>query len=382
MQKLTTNFFPQGLATGDNFCNRLQERQRLIDNITSARPTLIMSPRRYGKTSLVLFVLNQLKLPFAQIDLYSELDENDVQNTILSAIGDILYSVESMPQKAFKFVAEFFSELSVGFTIENSQIRVQFSKSVNPPAKNILAALKKLDTILQAKNHKAIFFIDEFQRLAQISASATIEGALRHVAQSSKNITFIFSGSNRHLLSSMFDDKNKPLYKLCDRMIISRIASEHYLPFIQEKSKIRWNKVMPKETVELILEITQLHQYYINVLCHKLWLLADLPSNSEIENTWHQYAAEEKTNVLNEIDLLSHNQAKMLIALAKCNADILPTGKEFFALNKFSSSSASQALDVLERKDYIYHNVDNKCRIVDPLIKYVFSHKNLNNNIY
>lgn len=237
MEQIIADFFPQGLATGEKFCNRLAERKRLSTNIKTIRPTLVMSPRRYGKTSLVLFVLNQLEFPFAQIDLYSELDDDGVQNTILSAIGDILYSTESVPQKALKFVADFFSSLSVRFTIENAQVRVQFSKSTNLPAKNILSSLKKLDEILQSKNKTAVFFMEEFQRLAQISESGTIEGSLRHIAQSSKNIMFIFSGSNRHLLNSMFDDKNKPLYKLCDRIILDRISRKDYLPFIQEKAK-------------------------------------------------------------------------------------------------------------------------------------------------
>src|SRR5476649_2242851 len=91
------DFFPQGLASGENFCNRISERTRLKANIHSARSTLIMSPRRYGKTSLMLFVLQEIKLPFSHIDLYSEINESEVQNTVLNSIGDILYAVESTP---------------------------------------------------------------------------------------------------------------------------------------------------------------------------------------------------------------------------------------------------------------------------------------------
>ena len=108
MNNTIADFFPQGIATGDNFCNRLEERRQLNENIKATRPTLIMSPRRYGKTSLALFVLNKLKHPFVQIDLYSEFDENEVQNTILEAIGDVLYLTESVPKKALKFIADFF----------------------------------------------------------------------------------------------------------------------------------------------------------------------------------------------------------------------------------------------------------------------------------
>jgi len=369
------NIFPQGLAFGDNFCNRLNERKYLQNNVRSIRPTLIMSPRRYGKTSLVLYVLNELKIPFAHIDLYSEIDEAEVQNSILSAIGDILYSIESTPKKALKFVTDFFSSLSVSFTIENTQIKVQFSKSKKSPAKNILDSLKKLENVLQSKGKTVVFFIDEFQRLAQITESTTIEGSLRHIAQGSKNIMFIFSGSNRHLLSRMFDDKNKPFYKLCDRIILDRISKDDYIPFIQDKTKKQWGNMLSKEVIEQILDTTANHPYYVNVLCHKLWLLSDLPSTRDVEDAWQQCALEEKTNILDEIDLLSTNQAKMLIAIAKYGESILPMSKEFLALTNFSLSSASQSVQVLKKRDYLYLDSGNKYRIVDPLIKYIFTQK-------
>ena len=66
-----TNFFPQGLATGNNFCNREEEQIHLANNIRSARPTLIISPRRYGKTSLVIFVLECLHIPFTHTTKFS-----------------------------------------------------------------------------------------------------------------------------------------------------------------------------------------------------------------------------------------------------------------------------------------------------------------------
>jgi hypothetical protein len=67
----------------------------------------------------------------------------------------------------------------------------------------------------------------------------------------------------------------------------------------------------------------------------------------------------------------------MLIAIAKYGEELLPTGKDFLLLTKFSLSSAAQAINTLEKKDYIYSNDNNKYCIVDPLIKYIFSHKSI-----
>ena len=173
MSNIQTAIFPQGLALGDNFCNRELEKKRLKANVLSARSTLIMSPRRYGKTSLVLQVLRSAKLPFAHIDLFFELNELEVQNTILKAIGDILLTIESTPKKAFTFVTEFFSDLSVSFSVANSRVSIEFSKSRKSPAKTVLDALKKLDTILEKRQQQVVLFFDEFQRVSQITESET-----------------------------------------------------------------------------------------------------------------------------------------------------------------------------------------------------------------
>jgi AAA+ ATPase superfamily predicted ATPase len=371
--KLSIGFFPQGLASGENFCNRISERASLKENIKTARSTLVMSPRRYGKTSLVLESLLEIKIPFSHIDLYSELNEEEVQNSILNSIGNLLYLIESTPKKALKFVTDFFSDLSVGFKFVNTQIRVEFSNSRKSPAKTILESLQKLDETLKLKKKKAVLFFDEFQRLGQITESGTIEGSLRHVAQGSKNIIFIFSGSSRHLLSNMFDDRKKPLYKLCDRINLNRISAKDYIPFIKEKSIIKWGKEISTGTVESILELTERHPYYVNVLCYKLWLLSILPDTKVVEVTWHKYAMEEKTNITNEMNLLSLNQAKMLISIAKYGEKALPMSKEFISLTKFSLSSASQSVKALEKSDYIAVLDDKNYQIIDPLIKYIFS---------
>ena len=74
--------------------------------------------------------------------------------------------------------------------------------------------LEKLHEFAAKKKIMVIFFIDEFQRLTEITEDHAIEAAIRHVAQTLKNVVYIFSGSNRHLIEKMFFDRNRPFYKL------------------------------------------------------------------------------------------------------------------------------------------------------------------------
>lgn len=366
--------FPLGLASNNNFCNRNNEQARLKANIQTASPTLVTSPRRYGKTSLVLYVIKQMKLPFSHIDLYAELDEQSIQNAILSGVGDALYMIESSAQKSLKFVTDFFSGLNISFNFEGIQVKVEIAKTQKTPAKVIISTLDKLEATLAKKGKKIILFFDEFQKLAQVSESTTIEGALRHVAQKSKHICFIFSGSNRHLLQRMFDDSSKPFYSLCDRIILDKIQEEHYTIFLQEKAKIKWNKSLGDEAIENIFNTSQRHPYYLNVLCHRLWFREHAPDEADVLLCWAQYVQEKKPDILYELDLLSENQEKMLIAIAKYGDEHSPMSGEFIALTQFSLSSASVTIKSLQKMDYLFVQEDRKYIIINPVIKSLFSH--------
>lgn len=370
-QLMPNEIFPQGLALGQNFCNRVTEQAHLLQNIQASRPTLLMSPRRYGKTSLVIHAMNRLALPFAGVDLFAELNENDIQNSMLTGIGKLL-CLESTTHKTIQLVTEFFSELNVTFRYQGAEIELELNKSKISPAKTILAALKKLDALLAKKKKKVVLFFDEFQRVAEISESGTIEGAIRHIAQQSKTISFVFSGSNRRILEAMFYDSKKPLYKLCDRISLDRISREDYTPFMQNLAKIKWGKFLEEDVLDAIFFYSECHPYYLNVLCHKLWLHKKIPAVNEVLSTWKKYVLEEKSNTLSEIDLLSKNQSKILIAIAKYGANLQPTSKDFLNVTHFSASSAAQSLDTLCKKDYLFLDKEGKYQLIDPLMKFLF----------
>ena len=54
-------FYYGGAIVDDHFCNRVDEIEELKGNIASGLNLLIYAPRRFGKTSLVLKTLEELK---------------------------------------------------------------------------------------------------------------------------------------------------------------------------------------------------------------------------------------------------------------------------------------------------------------------------------
>ena len=101
MNKLldTMNKFPLSVAMGKAFCNRKQELETLQTWLLQKRPVLMMSPRRYGKTSLALSTIKKTGLPYAHIDLFSVVDEDDIERVILSGVASLISHVGTTVQK-------------------------------------------------------------------------------------------------------------------------------------------------------------------------------------------------------------------------------------------------------------------------------------------
>jgi len=94
-------YFPLGLAEGKAFCNRVAEREKLRTNIKLSRSTIVTSPRRYGKSSLVLHVLENIKMPYKRVDLFVTLDESTVAREIIDGVNVLINQIINKPEQLF-----------------------------------------------------------------------------------------------------------------------------------------------------------------------------------------------------------------------------------------------------------------------------------------
>jgi hypothetical protein len=108
---MNEDFFPLGLAGGKSFCNREKERERLKNNFEKNRHILITSPRRYGKTSLVLKSTEENKLPYTHIDFFMATDINIVERLILYGIGQLITKLIPGRQRALRAAKELMMNL-------------------------------------------------------------------------------------------------------------------------------------------------------------------------------------------------------------------------------------------------------------------------------
>ncbi|MEM1244589.1 MAG: ATP-binding protein [Pseudomonadota bacterium] len=364
-------YFPKGIAKGEPFFNREDTLKRLLGNINAGVHTVLIAPRRYGKSSLAKHAIDKARLPHHEIDLFVAVDELDVGKKIIAGASAVIQQVSSEPEQWFNALRQFFNRANKKWTIGIRGIKLELiPNNLKTVPENIIDVFSALEFILTKKKTKAVIFIDEFQEIATTNSGKAIEGAIRHFAQESKHVVFVFSGSNCKMLKKIFADRSRPLYSLCDEIRLERIAAPYYVTYLNKVAKKTFGKKLVAEVIELILTLTERHPKYVYVLCAEVWLRCDkkLPSVHEVQKAWYEFVLQKTKDIRLELSNRSHTQIKLLIEIAKGNAANL-SAKENLMRLELTSSAIVQALKVLEQLDYIEQLDSGQYRIIDPVIK-------------
>ena len=348
-----TDYFPTKLATGKAFCNRQNEIKFINENINKCRHIVIYSPRRYGKSSLVNKIVTDQKLTHAVIDLFLAHDDRMITKRIMIGISHIISQILSPTEKALKKVQDNFRNFKVSLNIYGFSIESSFVANALDRVDQIYEALTILNLIAKEKNEKVIIFFDEFQDIVNSESSKSIQGAIRNVAQSTNNIVFVFSGSYQHMLAELFDDKSKPLYMLCDKIYLERIFSNEYKKHLNDIAKIKWCNDLDPIVLAKILNLTEAHAFYMNMLCHVLFGFDNIPTCEDVDLAWNQCQEIESRRIISDLQSLSVNQQDILRLIAIHNPNE-PMSNSFTQITAKAQSTTRQCIAVLQKKDFIY----------------------------
>lgn len=361
-------YFSTKIATDQVFCNRTAERAEVIRCIQTNEHCVVVAPRRYGKTSLIMQAITESNATFALVDLFCVVYEEEVIRKIAQGVSQVAQTLMTRTDKTLNFLESIFNISKIGLRAGGFDISAQFNKTT-PALEHIEDLLKGLEKIAAKAQQPVVFFIDEFQDILKVDQSPSIQAAIRSVAQHSQYVTYIFSGSSRVMLEKIFEDANQPLYMMCHTMRLERIAHEHFVTHIQTAAKATWGIPLPETVVAQILQLTECHTYYVNALCSELIIQTTPPDTSTVDTTWSQLMLQYKGKIVAELEKLSSNRIKVLTNIALLGAVSEPNSKAFLNEVRISLSSTQSAIQYLLEHDYLYEPPIGGLRLIDPLIK-------------
>ena len=370
------DLFPLGIATGSAHCNRVEEREKLKNHILSSTHTWLWARRRMGKTSLIEQVMMDLartkkSVVYLTIDLLVVHDAEELERRIRQGVEELGIRILPKGEKVATKLKRAFRGMNPRVTAGAGPLSLTLGKSESP-VEGIEKLLLGLDKAAGSYERRAVIVLDEFQQLSEMKdepVRKAAEGAIRHAVERAKNITYLFAGSQKHLLQDMFENEDRPLYRLCRKITLERISADHYSAFLTDAGKARWGKMIPPERISMILDITSRHPFYVNALCSRLWERGVVPTEKAIESAWDDLVEEDRSLVTGKVLRLAASQRGMLKAIAKApNGVAHPTSQAFLTSIRLPTSTGNRSRETLEEQDFIQQDDDGTWILVDPVM--------------
>ena len=225
---MKTPFVFGKIATEKNFTDREMETAILVDNFKSLINTIIISPRRWGKSSLVnkaakLAMADDSNLRIVQIDLFNVRNEEHFYSLLAEKVVAATSSKwEESVDNAKKFFSHLVPKISVG-TDPTNEISIDFDWE--EVRKNPDEVLDLAEEIAEAKGLKIVVCLDEFQNISEFTDPDYFQKRLRSHWQTHQRVAYCLYGSKRHMMMEVFTDSSKPFYKFGNLIFLIKIET-------------------------------------------------------------------------------------------------------------------------------------------------------------
>lgn len=367
---METPFVFGRLAVDQNFTNRENERKRLTGNFCSLVNTIVISPRRWGKSSLIQKAAGETMkaykhIRFCFLDTFNVRTEEEFYQTLATVLLKVSGSkMEMILDHAKTLIGKFLPRIS--FNPDNhDEISLTLDwKEVKKQPDDILNMAEK---IAIEKGWKIIVCIDEFQNISSLEDPLAFQKKLRSIWQKHQHVAYCLYGSKHHMLMDVFTNSSMPFYKFGDILFLDKIKKDSWIGFITSRFSDT-NKKITKENAALIADLADCHPYYVQQLAQQSWLRTTGNCTKEIIREAHLGMIDQLSLLfLSKTDELTNSQINFLKALLEGVEKF--SSKETLAEYRLGTSANVMRIKrTLENKEII--NIQSKTvSILDPIYK-------------
>ena len=303
---------------GSFFTDRAADAEHLEANLTHGINTILISPRRWGKTSLVKKVMSSVDrrdIKIIYIDVFSCKSEYDFYKLFASAIIQQTSSkIEEWMATAKEFLSKIITKVAFSpDSIQEYSLSFEFPGGKEDSETDILQLPAQ---IAKKKGIRIVLCLDEFQQVGEFQDSVTFQKKLRSVWQHQQNVSYCLFGSKRHLMTEIFSDSSKPFYKFGDMIFLKKIPTEEWVSFIRRKFQ-ETGKTISEKQAENICRITENLSSYVQHLSWIVWYKAKpVVEDKMLDAAIDELLEQNKVFFQREVEGLTELQLNLLRAVA------------------------------------------------------------------
>jgi uncharacterized protein len=270
-----TNPFVYGeVVPASAFVDRETELDRLTGDLQAGQKIFLISPRRYGKSSLVRQALAAATRGGA---LTAEVTVSSFSSYVafLEGYARALVSVETRLDRATGRLREMLTGMRAEVRVEpdhagKRQLTVAFpaartDRDVSRLAQEVFALPGR---IAEARGRRLAIALDEFQAIGAFNGGS-VEHALRAAVQTQRQVGYVFSGSEPTLMERMLG-RSRPFYKAGPVMRLQKIPADRFAQFIEARFKATGLKAVDGLGTAIV-DLAGNLPYDVQRLAHEVW---------------------------------------------------------------------------------------------------------------
>lgn len=253
------------------FTDRVNEVAYIEQFIKSANHLVMISPRRFGKSSLVAKAVKESGRKNITLNLQSVTSVSDLSAKLLREF----FKVHPM-ERIRHLIAHFRIVPMISTNPVTGAMDVSFQSGA--PEEVLLEDVLNLLERAHSEKDRLIVVLDEFQEIKDISSD--LDRQLRSIMQEQKHINYILLGSQESMMTDIFENKKSPFYHFGELMRLGKLPRQDFYDYLVE----RLSAVFPescKVLADRILNFTECHPYYSQQLAANVWQIGVLQPKSE-----------------------------------------------------------------------------------------------------
>ena len=359
------------LATKENFIDRNEDRAMLKQLLTSHINVMLISPRRWGKSSLVKRSMEELAserkdIKVCFIDAFSIGSEAEFYRTFASKVIECASTkFEKWAEDAKNLLNGVIPQLVIKDQVTDF---MAFDIKFKPEEKDKLSILQLPETLAKQKGIRIIVCIDEFQQLSNLAEYKDMEGKMRSVWQQQELTTYCMYGSKRHMMMDIFNNSNNPFYRFGQVVFLDKITKDNWMPFIIEGFR-KTNKHISENYASKICDIVECHSWYLQQLSFFIWNQTEKDVTAEE----FSYGVKQLINIntpmfQSDINKLTPAQLELLRAIAAGETKF-SSAEVNSKYNLGNPNTLAKNKRSLQEQDIIEKTKDNTFHFVDPIFK-------------
>lgn len=353
-----------------DFCNRLKDIEFLHHQFNSNTNTILISPRRWGKSSLVEEAAIRYApkdTRFVFIDLFRCRTPQEFYEAYVQAL---LRATNSKIDEAFQFASKWLRNIVPHLSFQpdvNSEFSVKFNAQSSLKEEEVLNLPQ---IIAEKKQLRIVLCLDEFQNINYFDEPIEFQRKLRSYWQQHNKVHYCLYGSKRHLMSQLFESSDLPFYKFGAVHYLKKIELSEWLPFVAAKFD-KTGKKISEDSIKVICDAMEYHSYYTQYAFQILWYITKSKvTRLDADKALVNLSEQNELQFQKIIESLTTYQLNYLKAICKKVQNI--HSKEIIKEYSLGTTATIQrSIQSLLQKDVI-DVLGKEVSLVDPAFKWWF----------